>query len=161
MRQSYENGNLFFGVAAVSLAAGGVAYYHEKAATAEAVQLGMLRRDMNALAVQQDERRRERTKALPTDPALFQARVTRRVVGTWAFNGPLALTAVGVGDVVDVIEESVGPDSSYHRCRAKTQAGLYPIHFLERVGNDGAPLPTDHGDKAAQTASHSSKKALT
>jgi hypothetical protein len=148
VRRSYDNGNLFFGIAAMSLAGGAATYWRDQKQEAEASKLGALRFDMNSLASQQEEARNARAKALPTDPALFQARVMRRVIGTWAFDGPTALTVVGVGDVVDVLEEDTGPDKSYHRCRGKTQAGLYPKHFLERVGNDGQALPTGTGGES-------------
>ena len=112
---------------------GTVTYFADRQQQRNADDLGTLRNDMNRLMAEQEDERKRRKDTLPTDPTIFRAQVTRRVVGTWAFDGPLALTAVKTGDIVDVLEVDTGPDNSYHRCRAETQAGLYPKHFLERV----------------------------
>ena len=133
IRRSFDNGNLFFAIGALGVAGGAMTFMAEQNEQQNADELQSLRGDMNRLMAAQDHERQLRKDTLPTDPAKFQATVTRRVIGQWAFDGPIALTAVKVGDVVDVLETDTGPDKSYYRCRAESQAGLYPKHFLERI----------------------------
>lgn len=52
--------------------------------------------------------------------------------------GPRYLRNLRVGDIVDILEESVGPGQAYHMCRVRdaqgnVSVGWYPIAFLQDV----------------------------
>lgn len=101
--------------------------------------------------VRADERRRlieekEEQAEKKQREALFQC-VIRRIPEM--FDGPRCLTGVRTGDVVDVIEENVGPGGTYNLCRRTrekedTKSGLeggdnnlfigwFPISCLEKL----------------------------
>ena len=58
-----------------------------------------------------------------------------------SLDGTHVLRGIAVGDVVDVLEENVGPNSHYHLCRRHRgghqhndgSIGWYPIQFLQKV----------------------------
>lgn len=74
-------------------------------------------------------------------PSLFQCRV---MAVPKYFDGTKSLMGVEVGDVVDVLEEQVGPGGTYNLCRLVRQendekqesiirVGWYPMSCLEKV----------------------------
>lgn len=72
-------------------------------------------------------------------PALFQCAVKRIPP---MFDGHYSLVGVKVNDIVDILEENVGPDKLYNLCRpVKTvdeplTVGWFPKNCLERIEND-------------------------
>lgn len=67
-------------------------------------------------------------------PAIFKCKVVHTEV---SLDGTKMLRGVGAGDVVDVLEENVGPNKAYHVCRNPASdrpgsVGWYPIQYLER-----------------------------
>ena len=76
--------------------------------------------------------------------ALFTCTVARVPSGV-GFDGPVALQGVKVGDVVDVLQENVGPGGGYTLCRsAKKDIGWYPTWFLQK---EGQPTPKEDDAK--------------
>ena len=74
-------------------------------------------------------------------PSLFQCRV---MAVPKYFDGTKSLMGVEVGDVVDVLEEQVGPGGTYNLCRLVRQerdgkkesiisVGWYPMSCLEKL----------------------------
>lgn len=74
-------------------------------------------------------------------PSLFQCRV---MAVPKYFDGTKSLMGVEVGDVVDVLEEQIGPGGTYNLCRLVRQendkkqesiisVGWYPMSCLEKV----------------------------
>jgi len=69
--------------------------------------------------------------------AQFQCQV-RKVPPENMFDGNKSLVGVEVGDVLDVLEEGVGPGKLYNLCRTTKsqeakQVGWYPVWFLEKI----------------------------
>jgi len=69
------------------------------------------------------------------NPALFHC-VIRRAYKQ--MGGSHGLRGVDIGDVVDILEEGVGPDKAYNLCRLRgkpgveDQIGWFPIPFMEK-----------------------------
>jgi hypothetical protein len=69
-------------------------------------------------------------------PSLFECKILRVEV---SLDGTKMLKNIKVGDVVDVIDEGIGPNKAYHLCRLnasnrrKQSIGWYPIEFLENI----------------------------
>jgi len=73
-------------------------------------------------------------------PSLFQCRV---MAVPKYFDGTKSLMGVEVGDIVDVLEEQIGPGSTYNLCRLVRQeegkkevvvsVGWYPMSCLEKL----------------------------
>jgi hypothetical protein len=73
-------------------------------------------------------------------PALFECVIRREYKN---MGGSMGLSNVQVGDVVQVVQERVGPQQSYHLCRitrydhgnghTSGSIGWYPIDFMEKV----------------------------
>jgi hypothetical protein len=58
------------------------------------------------------------------------------------FDGPVALRNLAEGEVVGVLEESVGPKNRYHRARSfrdnvAVMEGWYPQEFLVKINEVG------------------------
>jgi hypothetical protein len=70
-------------------------------------------------------------------PVMYQATVSKALGD--AFDGPVALRDLSVGQVVGVLEEGLGPQKRYHRARSfgaddkPLMEGWYPQEFLVRV----------------------------
>jgi hypothetical protein len=88
-------------------------------------------------------------------PLQFQCHV-RKVPEPNMFDGNKSLVGIQVGDVVDVLEEGVGPDGMYNLCRTTRspgnegtvrQVGWYPIWFLEKIDSS-----TNKADTTKPTA---------
>ena len=74
-------------------------------------------------------------------PTLFQCRV-RKVHDL--FDGPKSLKGVAVGDIVDIIEEGIGPGNAYNLCRhtpaeegavSTSSVGWFPMTCLEKLSH--------------------------
>ena len=71
-------------------------------------------------------------------PTIFECKILRVES---SLDGPKMLRNIRVGDVVEVMEEGVGPHHAYHLCRLpvsgrrKESIGWYPIEYLENVNN--------------------------
>ena len=71
-------------------------------------------------------------------PTIFECKILRVEP---SLDGPKMLRSIRVGDVVEVMEEGVGPHHAYHLCRLpvsgrrKESIGWYPIEYLENVNN--------------------------
>lgn len=65
-------------------------------------------------------------------PALYRATVTHEYKGMGGSHG---LQNVQVGEVVEILQENVGPDRHYHLCRTThgyyQQIGWYPVPYLQ------------------------------
>ena len=125
-RQLHERGTLYIGLGVAGLATYGVLQIREAGLEQEA-------RDRRALRLEVQGLRRVGVENRKTSDAvaLFSAQVERRIEPS-LFDGPWALTKVRVGDVVEVLEEGVGPEGAYHRCRNEHGEGLYPKACLAR-----------------------------
>ena len=81
-------------------------------------------------------------------PAKYQCKVLR--IEPSLLDGTHMLRGIAVGDLVDVLEENVGPSSQYHLCRRRQDRrgwsrqkksnsegdgsiGWYPVQFLQKV----------------------------
>lgn len=49
------------------------------------------------------------------------------------FDGTMSLKGLYLGDVVNVLEENVGPDRMYHLCKIGKKVGWFPISHLEKM----------------------------
>ena len=91
----------------------------------------LLQADANAYHDNPEERQRWMTQT----NVLFRC-VVRQLPG---LDGTKCLTHVRVGDVVEVLEEQVGPGQVYHLCRRKGEdgqpisVGWFPTFCLERI----------------------------
>jgi hypothetical protein len=70
-------------------------------------------------------------------PALYRATVTHAYKGMGGSHG---LQHVPIGDVVEILQEHVGPDHHYHLCRTThgyyQQIGWYPVPYLQPVPDE-------------------------
>ena len=81
-------------------------------------------------------------------PTKYQCKVLR--IEPSLLDGTHMLRGISVGDVVDILEENVGPSSQYHLCRRRKDRrgwsrqeqsnsegdgsiGWYPVQFLQKV----------------------------
>lgn len=69
-------------------------------------------------------------------PTIFKCKILRVEP---SLDGTKMLRGIRVGDVVEVMEEGVGPHRAYHLCRLPTTGtrresiGWYPVEFLETI----------------------------
>ena len=100
-----------------------------------------LQRDVDAdMAKERSEGHTLSLEEESSKPSLFQCRV---MAVPKYFDGTKSLMGVEVGDVVDVLEEQVGPGGTYNLCRLVRQndkkqesvisVGWYPMGCLEKV----------------------------
>lgn len=90
----------------------------------------------NMVGMIQEEQRLKRHQLLEESkdkPVLFECVVRE----AYKMGGTHGLEGVAVGDVVEVLEEAVGPSKYYNLCRFKkdgelVSVGWYPISFLEK-----------------------------
>ena len=52
-----------------------------------------------------------------------------------SFDGFKCLVGVQLNDVVDIIEEDVGPGNRYHLCRLDSKIGWLPNSYLKRISD--------------------------
>jgi len=91
--------------------------------------------DTKAMVAEQVAQDRQRLYAKTYDrPTLYKASITveyRDMAGSHGLQGVL------VGDVVEIVEEKVGPNAAYNLCRIKkddtTRVGWFPIKFMKRI----------------------------
>lgn len=85
---------------------------------------------------QVDEKRREMMERYQNSPTLFQC----KVVEEYKMGGSHGLKGVKVGDVVEILQEDVGPGEYYHLCRTRDpetadvlSIGWYPLGYMEPI----------------------------
>lgn len=85
---------------------------------------------------QVEEKRREMMERYQDSPTLFQC----KVVEEYKMGGSHGLKGVKVGDVVDILQEDVGPGEYYHLCRTRDaetadvlSIGWYPQGYMEPI----------------------------
>lgn len=88
------------------------------------------------LYLMQEEANEENQAQWDTNlPTLFKCRIAHIEP---SLDGTKMLRNVGVGDVVEILEEDIGPNEAYHLCRNPSSdrpgsIGWYPIQYLERM----------------------------
>lgn len=95
-----------------------------------------------AVAQIEDEQRRKRMElfeAYRDEPSVFRCVVRQE----YKMGGSHGLKGVKVDDILDVLEEGVGPGKYYNMCRRTDpetgnalSVGWYPIAFLEKMETD-------------------------
>mmetsp|Transcript_21499 Transcript_21499/g.69202 ORF Transcript_21499/g.69202 Transcript_21499/m.69202 type:complete len:137 (+) Transcript_21499:62-472(+) len=123
LRLSHDRGDLYLGLSAVGFATYVGLAYREAQGRDLRLEMDLLRRD-------QERALREARPSFSDARPLYGATVARGV-GPAGFDGPVALPRVSVGQRVAVLEESVGPDGAYSRCRNDFGEGLYLAAFLD------------------------------
>lgn len=83
-----------------------------------------------------DEKRREMMERHKNAPTLFQC----KVVEEYKMGGSHGLKGVKQGDVVEILQEDVGPGEYYHLCRTRDpetadvlSIGWYPQGYMEPI----------------------------
>ena len=130
LREWWESGSVLLAIGWTGLAVFALDRYLQYQQRAEAVlAVQALAED----AARQKRALRETWKQVHTP--LFYC-VIRRAYKQ--MSGSYGLQGVRVGDVVEVLEEGVGPDKLYNLCRIKKgdadeQIGWFPISFMEKI----------------------------
>ena len=138
---NWRNGNFLIGAGAVGIATSAAMAYDEYRRDQKAATLGEVRMALTQLG--QEEKRHsqdalQKPKFSDRKPA-FSATIVRRVDTVAAFDGPLALTDVVVGQAVQVLVADCGPDKGYHDVRSEFGEGLYPKAYIQ------PDIPRDQG----------------
>ena len=118
---NWRNGNFLIGAGAVGIATSAAMAYDEYRRDQKAAALGEVRMALTQLG-QEEKRNTQEALQKPKfteRKAQFSATIVRRVDTVAAFDGPLALTDVVVGQAVQVLEADCGPDKGYHDVRSE------------------------------------------
>ena len=94
------------------------------------------------LAKEEQEQRQALLEEWKEKPSLFSA----KAVIEYKMGGTMGLRGVDVGDVMEVIQEHVGPNKGYYLCRTRdsltgevSAVGWYPRSFMEKVDSSQQP----------------------
>jgi hypothetical protein len=141
--RSWQNGNLLIYLGWTGLALIVVDRFLQYQLAQEAASARQM-----AMQIQEETRQKRYQTWLQhqSSPTLYQARIVRQ----YAMGGSQGLDNTQLGQVVEVLQENVGPDEHYHLCKSQTPTvealpahlnvdkvvypvGWYPNAFLERV----------------------------
>ena len=151
IRDQFSNGNLEFVIGGSLLTFAGYAYWEEQQRQNQMMRIqpndasksGALRNDLRKKyleSLKEEERvRKEMIDKYKTSSVLFQC----EVMVAFPLDGQKGLQGAELGDILDVLEEGVGPDGSYNLCRFSGdkvkhgfhagQIGLYPARCLKKL----------------------------
>lgn len=150
IRDQFSNGNLEFFIGGSLVTFAGYAYWEEQQRQnqmsrihVDSQQTRKLRDELRKKylqSVEEEERvRKETISKYKISKSLFQC----EVMVAFPLDGQMGLQGVEQGDILDIIEEGVGPDESYSLCRftgdkvengiTVGQIGWYPARCLKKM----------------------------
>lgn len=166
LKASVSNGNIEFLIGGTMLGYVGYSMWQQKQHD-DMIQQTQQQNSAKSRALQQELRkkylrsveeearvRQETLEKYRGHASLFQC----EIMVAFPLDGQMGLRDVKIGDVVDVLEDNVGPGGAYNLCRVasgeqdkKEQVGWYPIQCMQKIGS--SELDLHYGKTSASRGS--------